>query len=124
MGMENPTNENMDAYENNESKWYRVVAPSAHLGSCKTGEHTNFVFANNAVEAWGKAKKIRGWKRDQTPDIRELNEEEIIDLLKMIDENPYYDSIDAVKRVGYMSNLPEEKAQKYITERRNKRKKK
>ena len=77
--------------QNTESigKWFSVQVQAAHLGAGKTADMVNYVFATNLLDALDKAKGMRGWKRGLVgkrpfPNIRELTEEEVIDLEEVI----------------------------------------
>lgn len=57
-------------------KWYEVGGILGHQGAGKGIESTNYVFAENIVEAYAAYKKMPAMKKSKTPNVRPLNEEE------------------------------------------------
>lgn len=85
--------------ERPKNRWYRVAVRSAHVG-IGDETHYNYVYAPDAVKALGRAKRMRGWKRDILPDINEMTTEEegfLIAIIKELGEI----TVKEAKRGGY-----------------------
>lgn len=94
-------------------RWFSVLVPSAHVdgGGGRAGNHINYVYASNVIDALNRVKRMRGWKRDigrnTFPEIRPLTQEEIKALEETITVTPNV-SITQARKLGFYGRRREE----------------
>lgn len=87
-------------------RWFSVIVPSAHVegGGARTGDHANYVYATNVIDALDRLKRMRGWKRNGPrnffPEISELSDEEVKKLKEAIENTPNV-NISQAKKSGF-----------------------
>lgn len=69
--------------------WYSVEVPSSHIGTGRKETHKLFVYAKDVIDALGRTRKMRGWKRNlkgenRFPNIRQLTPQEVNELTERI----------------------------------------
>jgi hypothetical protein len=93
-------------------RWFSVLVPSAHVdgGGGRTDHHVNYVYANNAIDALNRVKRMRGWKRDigsnSFPEISTLTDDEKERLEQTIKNTPNVNMSQA-KKFGFYGRREE-----------------
>ena len=90
----------------NMPKWFLAVVETAHKGAGSGDTHANFVWANNAVKALDQLRRMRGFKRDSTPNVGELTEEGARQLESIIGTSGI--SLFEARKRGFYGDRPDD----------------
>ena len=80
-------------------QWYYVLAQLGHQGTGRSLAVSLYVWANNPIEVMKKYKKMGGIKKNKTPNIKVLSNEESQKLEEIISQDGL--ALESAKRKWY-----------------------